>query len=517
MVNKTLGRTLRCTGLAVLALGLLVFAVPETAEAGTCTPGLHGVGIFKSCVSPKNSCATDADCSDGVFCNGEEQCATEGSPGANVVDCTITLQNPEIHCDSVDIVEIADAIILGNGAPTSSSALLVTGTTGTTSGPGCDVGDDVGAVGAEFCNLSPGATISVRANYYTVNALDASPLADQATGTTVDQCDAPGGSEGCSATPSNVQFTASTTLQSGCSPGTPVDCPSDGNACNGTEFCNETTDMCDSQNAPPPCADPTCEVCDETSGLCVPISPLPDVCTPGDEVCRTPGFWGTHADADPDKECSQNITQAVLDVVGSISICGEDICNTLVDDASSAIEAMCVRVQGQPTRQLARQLTAARLNCIISGEVGGACDGISINDVFDACNTRCAGGFVSATLGSDTFNCIDALDCFNNGGVFDLADEICTTGACATGGAACGPETPCANLSECVPFPSNCHDAAFPDAFDFPNDLLPSSNECFEKQGPAGSSDECKEANKTACTVIQPNEDECDTADACAP
>jgi hypothetical protein len=518
-------------------LGVLAL-VPANAQAQCVTPAIHGVQISKSCTSPVNRCATDADCTDAVFCNGAEQCATEGAPGSNVVDCSITITNPSNHCDSVTVNEIADAITNGTGSPLTSSALLVTATTGTVSGPGCDVGSDLGSVASETCTLAaltvPASSITVRANYYTVQAADPDPLDDQASGTIADVCD--GETTGCSTTPSVVQFTAATTLQSGCSPGTPVSCPDDGDLCNGTEFCNEDTDSCGHQspldcNDGLFCTDDSCvpatgcahsahncadtdectiDSCNEDTDMCDHTA---DPACEVTEFCRTPGFWGTHGGADPDKKCSQNITQAVLGVVGSISICGEDICNTLPDDASSALEALCVRVQGQQTRQLARQLTAARLNCIVSGETGGPCDGISINAIFDACNTACAAGDTEATVGTDEIDCIDAIDCFNNGGTFDPSDGSCDTGTCETGGAGCSEDNPCAE-GECI-VGESCHTQPFPEDFPLPNNALSSSDPCFEKQGPAGSSSECKESNKSPCTVIQPNEDECATEAAC--
>src|ERR1051326_9219444 len=89
-------------------------------------------------------------------------------------------------------------------------------------------------------------------------------------------------------------------------------------------------------------------------------------------ICRTPGFWATHAGSEKGPR-SQNITLAVIQATPtkSITICGECINDTALNDAASAVEAMCVSPRGDPTLQLARQLTAAALNCVISG---GAAD-----------------------------------------------------------------------------------------------------------------------------------------------
>ena len=48
---------------------------------------------------------------------------------------------------------------------------------------------------------------------------------------------------------------------------------------------------------------------------------------------RTVGFWKNHV----------QLTQKVLDDAGGLTVCGEHIVNTAIDDAKSAIEAMCGR------------------------------------------------------------------------------------------------------------------------------------------------------------------------------
>jgi hypothetical protein len=71
-------------------------------------------------------------------------------------------------------------------------------------------------------------------------------------------------------------------------------------------------------------------------------------------ICRTPGFWGTHAGTE--KKGSQDITQAVITACGgSLEICGECINDTVpINNAASAVEAMCVNVKGAKRLQLAR-------------------------------------------------------------------------------------------------------------------------------------------------------------------
>jgi slime mold repeat-containing protein len=313
MGKGTLATTLRCTGLALIVLGAFVL-LPAAAEGQGCTAGFHGVSIFKQCVSPKNRCATDADCSDSDACNGIEQCATEENPGSNVVECTITLQNPTVHCDNITLLDASDAILNATGSGASSSSIQITGvSTGVVSGT-CTAGTDLG--GATTCTIAPGGTVNFLANYYTTVPTDPSTLNDQATVNVQDTCS--GSPTGCSGTPNSVQFTASTNTVSGCSPGTPLVC-NDGNACT-TDSCDPATgcvtapvdcndglfctdDSCDTvtgcQHTPHVCNDDlncttdTCneanDVCDFTPVVCKQDANLcnTEACDPADGVCKS--------------------------------------------------------------------------------------------------------------------------------------------------------------------------------------------------------------------------------------
>jgi hypothetical protein len=162
----------------------------------------------------------------------------------------------------------------------------------------------------------------------------------------------------------------------------------------------------------------------------------------------------------------------------SITICGECINDTALNDAASAVEAMCVSPRGDPTLQLARQLTAAALNCVISGGAADCSGQPAIANLFQDCNTHACLG----TAGTfDVGECIGGLDCFNNGGSFDQS-----TGSCEV-------------------LANNCHDQPLCN-----QDI----NLCFEPPGPAGSSTECNSAKDNSCTIIGSGEATCGT-DAC--
>src|SRR5262249_4930022 len=78
---------------------------------------------------------------------------------------------------------------------------------------------------------------------------------------------------------------------------------------------------------------------------------------PAGEFTRTLGFYKSHP----------AITESILNS-GALTVCGFTISDVGVDDAHSAIEALCVTPQGDQQLQLIRQLVTAALN----GAGGGA-------------------------------------------------------------------------------------------------------------------------------------------------
>jgi hypothetical protein len=221
----------------------------------------------------------------------------------------------------------------------------------------------------------------------------------------------------------------------------------------------------------------------------VPADPLPPECLDA-EICRTPGFFGTHAGTS--KPNSQNITQALIDAAGGLEVCGVIIDNTDVGNSTSAVEALCVAVKGELERQLVRQLTAAALNCVL-----GDCS-TEHSDLLADCNDTCADGSGSLSVNE----CIDQLDCFNNGGTWDSDSGQCTTGigVCDISGEACDDSVPCEGFEDfCVPF-ETCHDRDL--CPDFSDDgEINGSDFCFEPPGPAGSSGQCNAALKNSIYV----------------
>jgi len=127
----------------------------------------------------------------------------------------------------------------------------------------------------------------------------------------------------------------------------------------------------------------------------------------GGQFTRTPGFYKNHP----------AITQSILSAAGGLSVCGHVISDVDVNDAHSALEALCVSVQGDQRLQLVRHLVAAALNM--------AAGGASFSD-FASCDSVCQNGSASTSALAD---CINETDAYNNSGdaipaPFDLLGSV---------------------------------------------------------------------------------------------
>jgi hypothetical protein len=143
-----------------------------------------------------------------------------------------------------------------------------------------------------------------------------------------------------------------------------------------------------------------------------------------------------------------------------------------VDNASSALEALCVKLGDGQRLQLARQLAALSLNCIVSG-LGVDCAGSAqLANVFASCDAACIDD--TAIVAS----CIERIECLNSGGPSKEA--------------------------ECRLF-AGCESRALP-----PEVLIGNPSRCPDP-GPAGSGKECAAARKTRCTILPPGEALCRT------
>ena len=184
----------------------------------------------------------------------------------------------------------------------------------------------------------------------------------------------------------------------------------------------------------------------------------------GPPVCRSPGFWSTHGGHPNRRGRGNNLTEAaIISAGGSVNVCGQEIDTSLpIGDLSSALEGLCVRVQGVRQRRLYRQLVAARLNCALSGAENCS----TLVPTYAACDSLCE---VGSNPDITTRTCMRTLNCFNNGGIWDD------------------------NTRQCVFEDGNCHERSFCDS--------PDPELCFDPLGPATSSKQCKRARRNDCTI----------------
>jgi hypothetical protein len=184
----------------------MVLAFPAESKAQS-----HGVSIFKTCVSPKTSCNSDQDCADPNSCTGFGICTSSGTGHMN--ECSITLTNSDPSLDTIRVLAAQDTVFATAGNQTFT-LLPIISTSGTVSG------DCTGSIDPAIgCDLAPNASVTFVSNQYTIQPTDPNPLVDQGSIQVQDQCNV--NPSGCSNVPNNVQFTASTDLVSGCTPGAP--------------------------------------------------------------------------------------------------------------------------------------------------------------------------------------------------------------------------------------------------------------------------------------------------------
>jgi hypothetical protein len=109
---------------------------------------------------------------------------------------------------------------------------------------------------------------------------------------------------------------------------------------------------------------------------------------------RTPGFYKNHPD----------VTQGILTAAGGLTVCGHPITDCDVNHGHSALEALCVAVDGEQRLQLIRHLVTASLT---RGAGGATFSGYATCDAV----CRDAGASTDALAA-----CIDAADEFNQSG-----------------------------------------------------------------------------------------------------
>ncbi len=287
----------------------------------TCTPEITGAGVVNAYeayldvkpTGPGPECTVDADCDDGIYCNGVETCVSGSCQTGTPIECShISDQCNDGICDETSDSCIAQSKPDG----TSCDDGLFCNVNETCQAGVCTGGfayycDDLNTCTADSCNeetdsceYSPvtDGTSCNDGQFCTIDDVCTSGVCggterdcSDGVACTADSCDEE--NDQCVNTPDNSYCDDGLwcngeeicDASAGCQPGTPVNCD-DGDECT-IDSCDEVNDMCIND----PLADDTAcagGIC--CSGNCVtPVCSANDDCNDGDEctedTCNNPG------------------------------------------------------------------------------------------------------------------------------------------------------------------------------------------------------------------------------------
>ncbi len=467
--------------------------------------------------SPTPACSSDAACSDGLFCNGEEVCSG-GTCVAGTVPC------PADQCDEstntcAACSEHADC---DDGLFCNGLELCVNGECRSTITPcsdqvcdeendGCvaclensDCDDGVFCNGAEVCNNgSCESGAAVCAGQQCDENDDA--CVDCLSNSDCDDGNFCNGSEVCN---NNVCAAGSDPCPTQeCNENTDacVDCLShddcnDNAFCNGFEFCFNGSCMVTSA----PCQG---EICDETNDVCVECENNSDcddgVFCNGAETCNG-GTCEAGAAVCVGQQCNENDDACVACLDNSdcdddlfcngietcnggvcqpgTAVCGAQLCDETNDECVTCLDSddcddglfcngvetctggMCMMGSAPCSGQMCNEAADACVDCLNSGDCsdGNFCNGSEI----------CAGGIcVNGPAPCSGQECNEnndtCVDCLNNAdcsdGNFCNGSEICFAGNCIAGSAPCNGQECNENTNQCVDCLNNadCNDGNF--------------------------------------------------------
>jgi hypothetical protein len=267
--------------LVAAALVTLAMTLPAASHA-QCQ---HGVSTFKTCEIPKRSCATNADCVDGLECT-DDVCNTTLS---NLTNCLIELTHADTCGDFTKITEAFDTVDVGGDdvrVPAVGNLPIdtIAGNAVCCAGPalpcfvapagsaGVILAAETGCGNLALPAVGVVGSVSFRQNTYVVQPDDPDPLPDQGTFKVKDLCNA--GIPGCASVINTVQFSASTDLETGCeNPPSPDSTPCgdiDGNLC--TAAGCDGAGGCDQSHIVTNCPGDECAgQCNPDTGQCVPV------------------------------------------------------------------------------------------------------------------------------------------------------------------------------------------------------------------------------------------------------
>ncbi|MCH7870986.1 MAG: S8 family serine peptidase [Planctomycetes bacterium] len=205
-------------------------------------------------------CTGDPDCDDGLFCNGSETCVGGSCQAGTAVDCSDGIGctddscNEVTHsCDSTANNANCDDGLFCNGSETCDSALDCQAGIAVNCDDGVGCTDDSCNEGTDSCdNVANDASCDNGVFCDGAETCDAvfdcqggsPPSCDDGVGCTDDSCN--GATDSCDNVPNDANCPDDGQFCNGtesCDSG--ADCVSSGDPCTGGDVCNEATDTCD--------------------------------------------------------------------------------------------------------------------------------------------------------------------------------------------------------------------------------------------------------------------------------
>lgn len=453
-------------------------------SAGICDPAENCTGTSGAC--PANVLSpTSVTCRPSLagVCDSAETCdgSSPGCPADTVAPSTTVCREAAGGCDAVETCDGSTGACPADAKQPSDFVCRADAGI-------CDLGEEVCDGSSDDCPadvVSPAETVCRPS----AGVCDAQEACDGSTGACPADAHTPGAVCRVSAGDCDLEEVCI---------GSANDCPADEKdtgavcreavnpACDVEEVCVGTSNDC---------PDDVLFECGDADGIaCTEATCMPDgECVIADncvEICRGPGYWQTHSG----DEKGENVGQQILDEVGTLFVCGEQVTNTTgLDYLTASLEGLCMRTQGVKQRQLYRFLLTTAFNCAISE--GGDCDQILskfIDVSFSECSDVCEDGEEEG--GPTLKDCKAQLGCFNGGGRW--IDGDCVKGTCdGDGETYCSDDEDCAEEEECERFDDTCR------SLDICSEDLDAPAQICPKKGPASSPKTCKVARKNDCTI----------------
>jgi hypothetical protein len=394
---------------------------PETCASGDCAGGAAPCNpTTQTCNESQDACAplpagctTNADCNDGLFCNGNETCSSGTCSAGAPPDC-----NDGVACTADACNESADACdhlpdhgdcddgMFCNGAETCSAS-------------GCQPGSSVNCNDGVACT----ADMCSEDNDACVNLDDDTACDDGLFCNGSENCTPAGCQPGNDPCPGNFCDEAGNHC---------VDCLTntdcgDGLFCNGAETCNTATGAC--QAGANPCPG---EMCNETSNACVEC--LIDANCSDGLFCNGVEDCAAGACVPGSPPCAGQMCNESSDTCAECLVdadCDDGLfCNGAEDCAAGACAAGTPPCPGQ----MCIENSDSCANCLADADCD---DGLFCNGAEDCAAGACAAGTPPCpgqmcNEGSDSCaGCLVNADCSD--GLFCNGVETCINGTCQPG------------------------------------------------------------------------------------